>query len=149
MKKEEIYNALKEDGAKLRPIRFYKIEALRELYVERFGEPAPQGEPSYDSAREHDEFPPLDSLEKHDADSATGEEEEDVLPEDEMNHPGYRDYAPEPAPEPAEPEVEIHTLYFTGGGWCNETGTSYAPGYYRPKTAFEYLALRRFAAKEL
>lgn len=142
MKKEDYYNALKQDGAKLRAINFYKLETLKEMYEERFGEPAPQGEPSYDSAREHDEFPPLDSLEKHDADSAASEE--DVLPEDEA-YPHRQEEQPEPEPTP----VEIHTLFFIGGGWCEETGTSYQAGYYRPKTVGEYLALRKFAAQEL
>lgn len=117
MTKEELYNELKQDGAKLRPIKFYKLETLQSLYDERFGVPAP-----------------------------AEEEETETLPEDEASYiPDYRATAPEPEPE----VVEIHTLYFTNGGWCNETGTSYQPGYYRPNTVAEYLALRKFAKEEL
>jgi len=132
MNKEELYAALKEDGAKLRAINFYKRDTLKDLYIERFGvDPdAPVPQP--------------DALEQQDMDSA---EQEDTLPEDEA--PVERTYSREEPLEPTPVEIEIHTLYFTGGGWCEETGTSYQPGYYRPKTAFEYLALRRFAAEEL
>ena len=116
--KEELYNELKQDGAKLRAINFYKRETLQELYDERFGVPEP--------ADVEDEPEP----------------EGESIPEEET--PRERTYSrEEPLPE------EIHTLYFTGGGWCEETQSSYAPGFYRPATYEEYLALRRFAAKEL
>lgn len=37
MEKRELYDLLIEDGAKLRPMNFYTIEALKETYFERFG----------------------------------------------------------------------------------------------------------------
>lgn len=124
MTKEELYNELKQDGAKLRAINFYKRETLQELYDERFGV--------------------LEPAEVEDEPEPEGES----IPEEET--PRERTYSrEEPLPEPEPTPVEIHTLYFTGGGWCNETQSSYAPGYYRPATVEEYLALRRFAAKEL
>lgn len=36
MEKIEIYDVLKEDGARLKPVNFYTQEQLEELYVERF-----------------------------------------------------------------------------------------------------------------
>lgn len=37
MEKTVIYDALKADGAKLRPVNFYSAEQLDDIYLERFG----------------------------------------------------------------------------------------------------------------
>lgn len=126
MSKEELYKRLKDDGAKLRAINFYKLETLKQMCEERFG------------------------VEEADPDVIVEEDETEFIA-------GYAMPSAEPEPEQEaeqeiisddEPPVEIRTLFFTGGGWCNETQSSYAPGYYRPKTVSEYLALRKFAAQE-
>ena len=36
-------------------------------------------------------------------------------------------------------------LTFKEGGWCNALGRAYAPGYYRPNSREEYMALAPFA----
>lgn len=36
-------------------------------------------------------------------------------------------------------------LLFRHGGWCNELGESYVPGYYQPRDWEEYRALRKHA----
>jgi hypothetical protein len=38
-------------------------------------------------------------------------------------------------------------LHFPGGGWCEELGTSYFMGYYRPASWREYDILRRYASE--
>lgn len=95
MTKSELYQALKQDGAKLeKPYVKYSIAELQSIYNERFG-------------------------------VTSGATETTVTP------------------------PEIHTLVFRNGGWCNELNRSYEAGYYRPQNMEEYLALRKYALKEL
>ena len=46
MTKQDLYNALKEDGAKLKAINFIKKEELEQIYEERFGKKP--DEPQYE-----------------------------------------------------------------------------------------------------
>ena len=99
MTKHEIYEALKNDGAKLaKAERFMSLAELKDLYLERFGS--------------------------------------DVA------------ITQEPAKEPAKPAAKdgIRLLRFTESGWCEALHRSYTRGLYRPKSLFEFNALRPFAA---
>lgn len=63
MSKEELYDALRADGARLKPANFYSKEALADIYTERFGAapgeqqtpPEPTGQKN--SANELDDTP--------------------------------------------------------------------------------------------
>jgi hypothetical protein len=107
MEKIEIYDVLKEDGARLKPANFYTQEQLEELYVERF--------------------------------NANPDGDENSTPED---------------PQATQEQLEeldgtIHTLFFENGGWCEELQKSFAPGYYRPATTDEYIALKKYSLREV
>lgn len=52
MEKITIYEALKTDGAKLKPSNFYSQEQLKDMYVERFGEEPQTKEPESEIQQE-------------------------------------------------------------------------------------------------
>lgn len=140
MNKTELYNALIDEGENLPPISKITKAELEAIYADRHPEqsqdepeqqeqpeePAPetpQGEPSFEKAREHDEFPPLDSLEQQDAESSESEHEEE-----------------------AEQEPEnIPPLHFSSAGWCPALNRSYFIGWFHPVTRAEYEALAPYA----
>ena len=135
MDKNEIYEALKNDGAKLKAINFYTVEQLQEIYRDRF-EPAPddnatnsENRATADYADFHHEEPNADKLNDG---------------EDEYSH------VSETKEENDESEIiEIRTLVFDRGGWCNELNTSYVPGIYRPSTVKEFQILKKYAKEVL
>lgn len=49
-----------------------------------------------------------------------------------------------------EPDaVEIHTLFFDCGFWCDDLNQSFAPGYYRPVSIDEYVVLKKYSVREV
>lgn len=54
-----------------------------------------------------------------------------------------------PADPVKEKSKKFPVLRFPGSGWCNEIGFSYTKGLFRPKTAREYEALRKYAVEEI
>jgi len=115
MTKNELYTTLIDEGVKLPPLNKLSKADLEKKYSEIH--------PDFVSAQEHDEFPPLDVLEKNDAESAQPELVEDA---------------------PAPP-----MLYFANAGWCEELGQSYFMGWYQPRSWNEYNALKKFAGQEV
>lgn len=127
MSKEELYDALRADGARLKPANFYSKEALADIYTERFG--AAPGE---------QQTPPDLSEEANTA---------------KLYVPGER--YPEPtgqknsANELDDTPEEIRLLHFAFGGWCEELNCSFSAGYKRCSTIEEYRALKKYATKVL
>lgn len=127
MSKEELYDALRADGARLKPANFYSKDALADIYTERFGF----------APGEHQTPPDLS-------------EEANTT---KLSVPG--EHYPEPsekknsANELDDTADEIRTLYFAFGGWCEELSTSFAPGYRKCRSKEEYQALKKYAAKVL
>lgn len=129
MTKEEIYEFLKADGAKLsRAVQFISRETLEKMYEERFGCPVPDAAPP---------MPPQ-------SDQSSGDAPEEA-PDSDLLHDG--DDIPQPPPTSAAPE--IHLLRFADSGWCEVLGGSYTRGLYRPASVAEFLALKPYAAEVL
>lgn len=143
MDKNELYNTLKDDGAKLKAINFYTPEQLQEIYDERFGDfngNLDSATNTSDSTEEYHEEPNTEKLndcdEYHHNDTPT------------MPESSYLDGAIDNSYQ-AEEEVQIHTLLFDRGGWCEALGKSYAPGIYRPATIEEFVILKDYAREIL
>lgn len=119
MTKQETYDELVKRGATLNPVASYKADELKALLADT---PEP-GDSSAGNAGNagSDEVPPVPPV--------------------------------PPVPSPADPVKEepkkFPVLRFPGSGWCNEIGFSYTKGLYRPKTAREYEALRKYAVEEI
>ena len=133
MTKNELYNALLDEGVNLPPVDKLKKSELEAMYAERHPEPAEQApeQAQQEEAPEtpqDTEIPPQDALEKQDAESAAAEE-------------------PETEPEAeAEPEPEnIPPLHFSSAGWCAALNRSYFIGWHHPVTRAEYEALAPYA----
>lgn len=131
MTKHEIYEALKADGAKLpKAERFMGLDALTEIYTERFG------------------VAPGEAVcpEPSDSTDANGEVSDRVS--DSTDASAAPEIEPEEIPEPPKAE-EPRLLRFDESGWCPALGRSYTRGLYRPATPAEYEALKPFAAEVL
>ena len=136
MDKNEIYEALKNDGAKLKAINFYTIEQLQEIYNDRF-------EPATNSNSENDEDRATEDHSDHHHEEPNGDKLNDG--EGEYNY----DRATEEKQDAEDAEIEIRTLVFDRGGWSNELKSSYAPGIYRPASVEEFLILKEYAKEIL
>ncbi len=53
-----------------------------------------------------------------------------------------------PASNAKEAEPQMRVLFFENSGWCEELRKSYFQGVHHPSNVKEYLALRKFAARE-
>lgn len=151
MTKEEIYEFLKADGAKLtKAVRFISRDTLAEMFEERFGYPVPEvappkPPPAADSAVKEN----LTTGEDNDV-SATSEQSElpdpsdelDEIPNSHLLNDGEDEFA-----KPPEPAIRL--LRFSDSGWCEALGRSYTRGLYCPANAAEYLALKPYAAEVL
>lgn len=151
MDKNELYNTLKDDGAKLKAINFYTPEQLQEIYNERFGDfngnpdsatsTSDSTESTSGSTEEYHEEPNTEKLndcdEYHHNDTPT------------MPESSYLDGVIDNSYQAHEDEVQIHTLLFDRGGWCEALGKSYAPGIYRPATFEEFEVLKKYAKEIL
>ena len=110
LNKNEIYDILKNDGAKLpRAVNFMSREELLEMYVERFGINPDAG--------------------------AEQEKQENSMQQEQEQQGGV--------------DVIIPLLEFAEDGWCTPLNKPYCKGLYRPQSADEYLALRKYASKEM
>lgn len=145
MDKNELYNTLKDDGAKLKAINFYTPEQLQEIYDERFGDfngNLDSATSTSDSTEEYHEEPNTEKL--NDSDELHSNEEP-TKPEysfhDEVLKHNFA--------APNDESVEIRTLVFDRGGWCEALGKSYAPGIYRPATIEEFEVLKKYAKEIL
>lgn len=146
MDKNELYNTLKDDGAKLKAINFYTPEQLQEIYDERFGDfdNDLDGATNTEDVEEYHEEPNTEKLndcdEYHHNDAPTMPESsylDGAIDNSYQTHEGH------------EEEVQIHTLLFDRGGWCDALGKSYAPGIYRPATIEEFEVLKNYAKEIL
>jgi hypothetical protein len=145
MDKNELYNTLKDDGAKLKAINFYTPEQLQEIYDERFGDfkgNLDDATGSSGEAEEHHEEPNTEKL--NDCDELHSNEEP-TKPEYSFYDAVLKHNFAAPNDEP----VEIRTLMFDRGGWCEALGKSYAPGIYRPATVEEFVILKEYAKEIL
>ena len=126
--KQEIYDALKDDGARLqRAVNFMNRDELVVLYKERFGidpdvDPDIENLAEQTSSEHMEEQPNSDKLSKGD---------EDISCENEKT------------------EKTIPLLKFDESGWCSALDRAYSRGLYRPKNADEYIALKKYAAEEI
>lgn len=123
MTRAKMYEELKGDGVKLRAIGSMRYDEIAALYKERFGV-----DPGVDKS----------GPESESTSDAAGE----VISE---KHPVR---IAEKAVV-AEVASRLPTLVFSESGWCEALKRSYFRGNYRPKSRDEYLALRKFASKEI
>ena len=137
MTKNELYNALLDEGENLPPIDKIKKAELEALYAQRHPEEAEQAPEPEKSAEDR----PLDALEQQDAESAEAEPEAEQAPEDE---PEKEAEQAEEAAAPVAP-VELPPLHFSCAGWCAALNRSYFIGWYHPTSRAEYEALAPFA----
>lgn len=141
MDKNELYDALKNDGAKLKLINFYTQEQLQEIYDERFGDfdNDLDGAVNTEDVEEYHEEPNTEKLNDEDY---FHQDDPPTSPDDNDLDGDFNDLE-----QPAE--VEIRTLMFDRGGWCDKLGKSYAPGIYRPATVEEFVILKEYAKEIL
>lgn len=125
MTKREIYDVLKEDGAKLKAFNTMLLETLTALYTERFGKSPEEA------------APPTVETQK------SGQSEEKKVQAETKNKSGEKKKA-DPDPVPAR----FPLLHFRNSGWCEALQRSYFRGNYRPATKEEYEALKPFAASD-
>ena len=115
MTKNELYSFIVSAGVKLPPINKLSKADLEAKYSELHPVDEEEKNPP-----EHDEFPPLDVLEKTDAESAQAEDVKDSAPP---------------------------MLFFDHAGWCDKIGGSYYMGWYQPRSWNEYNALKKYAVE--
>ena len=160
MTKEEIYEFLKADGAKLtKAVQFISRKDLETMFEERFGYPVPEvtppkPPPAADSTAEENSTTAEDSKSPASipsdqlataspcGDGSDQSSEPDEIQNSNLLHDGDDDI-------PQPPPPEIHLLRFADSGWCEALGRSYTRGLYRPANAAEYLALKPYAAEVL
>jgi hypothetical protein len=113
--KQELYDILKNDGAKLpRAVNFMGRDELVTMYAERFGI-------NPDTHEEQTNTTQLsDNTEMQNA-ADTDEEQTAVIP----------------------------LLKFAEDGWCTPLNKPYCKGLYRPVSAEEYRALKKYASEEI
>lgn len=144
MDKNELYNTLKDDGAKLKAINFYTPEQLQEIYDERFGDFKGNLDDATGASGEAEEYHEEPNTEKLNDCDEYHHNDTPTMPES-----SYLDGAIDNSYQTHEEEVQIHTLLFDRGGWCEALGKSYAPGIYRPATIEEFEVLKNYAKEIL
>lgn len=144
MTKQETYDELVKRGATLKPVASYKADELKALLADT-PEPGAKGADDSESGRTDSgndtQGDPQNKPDTGDAgnDGAAHQDDPPNVPAD-----------PVPPADPVKEEPKkFPVLRFPGSGWCNEIGYSYTKGLYRPKSAREYEALRKYAVEEI
>ncbi len=123
MTKAEMYEELKGDGVELRSINSMKADELSALYRDRFGV---------------DPGVPRNSVEENTGSGV-----------DQNKGDSVKETKADVETETKAETERIPALVFLESGWCEQLKRSYFRGTYRPASREEYLALRKFARKEI
>ena len=119
MTKDEIYNALKADGAKLtKAARFMTKEVLVSMYEDRFGKSP---------------------------DETSAEKSENAAADEDMRESAENHALSQSVSDNVD---KVKILRFSDSFWCPVLGRSYKRGLYRPANHSEYIALKPFAEKD-
>lgn len=136
MIKQEMYDALKAAGHKLKAINFCKLEDLEALYKQQFPDNHDQNQQNNNQDGNQD--------------CNTGNSEVKNNSGQDCNQDGADDTDnKESPPEKKVEPIKIRRLYFDHSGWCQELKRSYFRGYHMPQDGTEYTALRKYAAREV
>ena len=136
MTKNELYNALLDEGENLPPIDKIKKADLEALYAQRHPEETEaEAEQEQEPEKAADNDRPQDALEQQDAESAAEAE-----PEAEQEPPAEETEAVAPVAP-----VDLPPLHFSGAGWCEALQRSYFVGWFQPASLAEYEALAPYA----
>jgi cell division septum initiation protein DivIVA len=170
--KNEKYDALKKKCVELKHINNLNSEEVDALYLQHFGPEGGTADPSIQTgdntdSGENQTLPDADNqgfLEeaKKEADDiieaakaeavqiieSAKESGNEIVKEAEDKAAELIGKEAEQDEEEDNSDVEVSPLVFKTSGWCEELQMSFKKGIYHPKSAKEYIGLKKYAAQE-